>query len=105
LLMSRSTTVALPARVARTRLSPLGMAPVQDATELVVPPGVAVGTAVAAAVGDGGGAVDGVTVACGDGLGLVLPSPGAVQAPRRISTANPAADLPTPLRSTGDNLT
>jgi hypothetical protein len=81
------------------------MAPVQDATELVVPPGVAVGTAVAAAVGDGGGAVDGVTDGCGDGDGEVPPIPGAEHAPRNTSTASPAADFPTRLRSTGDNLT
>src|ERR1700694_956992 len=102
--MSRSTTVVLPERVARMRLSALGMAPVQEATELGVPPGVAVGTAVGAALGEGGGAVVGVTDECGVGVGGVPPIPGAVQAPTRTSTASSAAPLPTLLSSTGDNL-
>jgi hypothetical protein len=46
-----------------------------------------------------------VTDGCGDGDGEVPPIPGAEHAPRNTSTASPAADFPTRLRSTGDNLT
>ena len=97
--------MVLPERVARMRLSALGMAPAQEATELGVPPGVAVGTAVGAALGEGGGAVVGLTDECGLGVGGVPPIPGAEQAPRRASTASSAAPFPTLVSSTGDNLT
>jgi len=95
--------VVLPVSVARTRLSRLGMAPVQEATELAVPPGVAV----AAAVGDGGGAevaaTGGDPVACRE-AGGAAPIPGAVQAPRKSSATSPLRPLPTLLRGTRDNL-
>jgi len=93
----------LPVRVARTRLSALGIAPVQEAVELGVPPGVAVGEVPA----DGGGAVGaGDAVGCeADGVGAGAPPiPGAVQAPRRSNAANPAIPLHRPFNGTRDNL-
>src|ERR1700736_4276612 len=103
LVMSRSTTVVLPVRVPRMRVAVAGMAPVQDPTVLGVPPGVAVGSAVGEPLGVGGGAVVGAVA--GFGEGLAPPIPGTEQAPRRSSTANPAANLPALATSTGDNLT
>lgn len=81
----------------------LGIAPVQEATELAVPAGVA--------VGDGGGpvvgAVDGDAVLweAGDRAGVPLPPiTGAEQAPSRISAISPAAPRPTRVSGTRDNL-